>query len=155
MLQTKKSKSKPWSIKQIVEYLVSGGAYFWTGYLAFFIFWSVFHWNLFVAKVGADIIGWVVNYSLQRYWVFNNADLAKHKTDVTGRYLIITAADFLIDYLIVKLLRNAGLSPYLGQFVSAAFFTIWNYFWYKYWVFPEKKVTQSARPRPRNRTRVA
>ncbi len=151
MPQTKNSKSKRWSVKQIVEYLVSGGAYFWSGYLAFFIFWSVFHWNLFLAKIGADIIGWVVNYMLQRYWVFNNADLAKHKTEVTTRYLIITAVNFLIDYLIVRGLRNAGLTPYLGQFVSAGFFTIWNYFWYKYWVFPEKKMTNKTRTRTRIR----
>jgi putative flippase GtrA len=153
MPKTKKSNSNRWSVKQIIEYLVSGGAYFWTGYLAFFIFWSVFHWNLFVAKIGADIIGWVVNYSLKRYWVFNNVDLAKHQTEVTSRYLIITAVNFLIDYLIVKLLRDAGLTPYLGQFVSAGFFTVWNYFWYKFWVFPEKKVTRKVTKGPR--TRVA
>lgn len=142
MHQTKKTKNNRKTAKQIIEYLISGGAYFWSGYLAFFIFWSVFHWNLFIAKIGADIIGWVVNYGLQRYWVFNNDYLAKHKNDVTKRYLIITAANFLIDYLIVKGLRNAGLTPYLGQFVSAGFFTIWNYFWYKYWVFPENKTSR-------------
>jgi len=143
----KLSKKNRKLAKQIIEYLVSGGAYFWAGYLAFFIFDKGLHLSLFYAKIGADIIGWIVNYSLQRYWVFNNAELNKHKTDVTKRYLIITAVDFLIDYLIVKTLKNFGITPYIGQFVSSGFFTIWNYFWYKYWVFPEKKTT--ARPRKR------
>lgn len=148
MIQTKISKKHRKTAKQIVEYLVSGGAYFWSGYLAFFIFYSVLHWSLFYAKIGADIIGWIVNYGLQRYWVFDNSDLAKHKTKVTGRYMFITLVDFMIDYLIVRGLKSIGISPYIGQFVSSGFFTVWNYFWYKYWVFPEKK-DPINRPRTR------
>lgn len=128
--------------KQIIEYMVSGGAYFWTGYLAFFIFDKGLHWTLFWAKISADVVGWVINYILQRHWVFNDPSLAKHKLDVTGRYLFITAVDFLIDYLIVRQLKVIGISPYIGQFVSAGFFTVWNYFWYKYWVFPSKRVSR-------------
>ena len=127
--------------KQIIEYLISGGAYFWSGYLAFFIFDKGFHLSLFYAKVGADIVGWIVNFVLQRYWVFSNPDLNKHKTNVTTKYLIITFVDFIIDYLIVRQLKTFGITPYIGQFVSAGFFTVWNYFWYKYWVFPEKKAS--------------
>jgi putative flippase GtrA len=130
------------SVRQIVEYLVSGGAYFWSGYLAFFVFYQWLHWSLFFAKIGADLVGWIVNYVLQRYWVFNDPALSKHKTEVTTRYLIITAVDFLIDYLIVKELKDIGITPYIGQFVSAGFFTVWNYFWYKFWVFPERKTTR-------------
>ncbi len=142
MNQTKKAKNNRKTAKQIAEYLISGGAYFWSGYLAFFIFDKGLHWSLFYAKIGADLVGWIVNYLLQRYWVFKSDDLDKHKTAVTGRYLIITAVDFLIDYVIVKSLKNFGVSPYIGQFVSSGFFTIWNYFWYKYWVFPEKKAAK-------------
>jgi putative flippase GtrA len=134
---TRKTNSKLNVKKQIVKYAVSGGVYFWTGYVAFFAFDKGLHWTLFYAKVIADIVGWVCNYALQRYWVFNNPSLAKLRTSVTTRYLIITAIDFLIDYIIVKELKNLGLTPYLGQFVSAGFFTVWNYFWYRFWVFPQ------------------
>ena len=135
--QAKPVKKK--TLRQVIEYLVSGGAYFWSGYLAFFILYSIFHVSLFWAKISADVIGWIVNYILQRYWVFNNPDLDKHKNNVTTRYIIITLVDFLLDYLIVKELKNFGITPYIGQFVSAGFFTVWNWFWYKLWVFPEKK----------------
>ncbi len=138
------TKARRQTAKQIVEYIVSGGAFFWSGYLAFFVFDKGFHLNLFWSKIGADVVGWVVNYMLQRYWVFNNAELSKHKTAVTGRYLIITGVDFLIDYLIVLKLKQLGITPYIGQFVSSGFFTVWNYFWYKYWVFPTKKVTRKV-----------
>lgn len=131
-------KGQKREVKRITEYIVSGGAYFWSGYAMFFVLDHIFHLNLWWAKLLANITGWVVNYLLQRYWVFNNPKLAKHKTEVTSRYIIITLADFLIDYLIVAGLKGIGITPYIGQFVSSGFFTFWNYFWYKYWVFPDK-----------------
>ncbi len=123
---------------QIAEYLITGGAYFWSGYGVFALCWSFFGWSLWWAKLSANVVGWSVNYLLQRFWVFNNSDLKKHQTRVTGRYAFITLVDFGMDYLIVAGLRNLGLTPYLGQFVSAGFFTVWNYFWYRFWVFPDK-----------------
>jgi putative flippase GtrA len=125
-------------VKRFTEYLISGGAYFWAGYGAFFVGDKVLHLNLWWAKLGANLFGWSVNYVLQRYWVFSNPGLKKHQTEVTTRYIIITLVDFLMDYLLIRGLKNLGLTPYLGQFVSAGFFTAWNYFWYRFWVFPEK-----------------
>jgi putative flippase GtrA len=43
--------------------------------------------------------------------------------------------NFLLDLAIVGGLRAAGLTPYLGQFASAGFFTVWNYVLFKLWVF--------------------
>jgi putative flippase GtrA len=123
---------------QFIEYCVSGGAYFWSGYLIFFLADKGLHWNLWWAKLSANVVGWIVNYTLQRYWVFNNKGLKGHQTQVTGRYAVITIVDFILDYLIVAGLKNFGISPYLGQFASAGFFTFWNYLWYRFWVFPEK-----------------
>jgi putative flippase GtrA len=123
---------------QFAKYCVSGGAYFWSGYLMFFVADKGLHWNLWWAKMSANVVGWMVNYTLQRFWTFSNPELKKHKTQVTFRYGVITLVDFLLDYVIVASLKNLGLTPYLGQFASAGFFTFWNYLWYKYWVFPEK-----------------
>lgn len=134
----KLKKKQVREVKRITEYLVSGGAYFWTGYATFFVCDQMFHLNLWWAKLTANILGWVVNYILQRYWVFDNPKLAKHQLEVTSRYLVITLVNFVLDYLIVRVLKDNGLTPYLGQFVSAGFFTVWNYCWYKWWVFPEK-----------------
>lgn len=125
-------------IVQIIEYLVSGGLYFWTGYAVFFVCFSVFGWNLWWAKLTANILGWTANFLMQRYWVFSNPVLNKHRTEVTGRYIVITLVDFVLDYVIVYLLQMVGISPYIGQFVSAGFFTVWNYFWYKTWVFTSR-----------------
>ena len=129
--------------KQLVEYLVAGGAFFWSGYLAFAVFDSLFHFPLFIAKQLANVIGLTINYVLEDQWVFKKGK-SNHSYDKrrTGRYAVITIFNFGIDYLIVLGLKDVGITPYLGQFVSAGFFTIWNFVWYKYWVFahhPSKK----------------
>jgi putative flippase GtrA len=137
-MKLKKKQRK--EIKRITEYVISGGAYFWSGYLMFFVIDKGLKGSFFWAKSIATLTGWTVNYLLQRYWVFRNPELKKHQTEVTWRYTVITLTDFVIDYFIVYGLKVAGLTPYIGQFVSSGFFTVWNYLWYKYWVFPEKFV---------------
>lgn len=133
-----KMDTKHKKLVQFIEYLFSGGAYFWIGYGVFALCWSVLDWSLWWAKLAANLTGWTVNYLLQRHWVFNNPQLQQHRTEVTGRYIFITAVDFILDYLIVAGLKGFGVSPYIGQFISAGFFTGWNYFWYRFWVFPNR-----------------
>lgn len=125
-------------VTRIAEYMVSGGAFFWSGYATFFFVDKILGGSFFWAKVSATAVGWTINFILQRYWVFKNPKLNKHQTEVTSHYLILSFVNLVIDYFIVYFLMLAGLSPYFGQFASAGFFTVWNYLWYKYWVFPEK-----------------
>jgi putative flippase GtrA len=135
-------------IIQMIEYMISGGAYFWTGYLIFFIADKGLHWNLWWAKLASNVVGWTINYLFQRYWVFKNPHLKDHLAKTSIRYIFLTLVNFVLDYLIVASLKSVGLTPYLGQFVSSGFFTIWNYFWYRFWVFPESH-KQGIKPRRR------
>lgn len=134
-------------IVQAIEYMIAGGAYFWTGYLVFFIADKGLGWSLFWSKMTANIIGWTVNFVLQRYWVFRNPNLKGTLGQTGGRYLFITIINFFLDYLIVAALKGVGVTPYIGQFISSGFFTFWNYLWYRFWVFPEK--THPAKVPPR------
>ncbi len=56
-----------------------------------------------------------------------------------SRYIFIESIGFVIDYAIIGFLKHIGITPYIGFFISAGFFSIWSFLWYKYWVFPEKK----------------
>lgn len=145
MFKIKIRKKQQREVKRITEYMVSGGAYFWSGYAMFFVLDQYIGLNLWWAKLFANITGWLVNYALQRYWVFNNPKLAKHQTEVTTRYLTITGVNFVLDYFIIAGLKGFGITPYIGAFISSAFFTVWNYLWYKFWVFPEKYPRKRAK----------
>lgn len=142
MFHLKKRQKR--EITRIAEYMISGGAYFWSGYAMFFVLDRGLHFTLWWATLLANITGWLVNYGLQRYWVFKTPELKKHQTEVTSRYAVITLVDFGLNYLIIRSLKSVGITPYIGQFVASGFFTVWNYLWYKYWVFPDKFAKKRA-----------
>jgi len=123
---------------QFAEYMIAGGAYFWTGYAVFFVLDKGLHWNLFAVTMVSNLFGWTVNFVLQRYWVFKNPKMRGHMGEATGRYMVITIIDFGLNYLILYGLKKVGITPYIGQFISSGFFTGWNYLWYRFWVFPER-----------------
>lgn len=121
---------------QLLQYFIGGGAFFWSGYIAFAVFDGLLGWPLFIAKQLANLIGLSANYIIQDRLAFKDPKAKKLlNRRRTGRYITITIINLGIDYLIVAGLNEVGISPYLGQFASAGFFTIWNFLWYKYWVF--------------------
>lgn len=126
------------NIVQFIKYSIGGSIYFWVGYGVFAICYSLFGWWWFWAKVAADVIGWSLNYFVQRYWAFGSNPKLSEMQHI-GRYIFIETIGFILDYVIIAGLDAIGITPYIGFFVSAAFFTVWSFLWYKYWVFPEKK----------------
>jgi putative flippase GtrA len=124
-------------VVQFSKYLAGGSIYFWSGYAIFAFGYSVLHWWWLWAKVAADAIGWTLNYIAQRYWAFSSDHPKLSEMQHVQRYLFIETIGFILDYAIIASLKALGITPYIGFFVSAAFFTVWSYLWYKYWVFPE------------------
>jgi putative flippase GtrA len=134
----KKSQQRHKVLIQFVEYMVSGGVYFWVGYAILDYLYYALHWSLWWSTILSNVVGWSVNFVLQRFWVFNNKSLKGNQTQVTTRYIIITLVDFVLNYFILYALKGVGITPAIGQFISSGFFTVWNYLWYRFWVFPEK-----------------
>lgn len=119
------------------KYLIGGSIYFWVGYGVFAVCFSVFHWNWFISKVCCDVIGWSLNYIVQRYWAFSDRH-SLSEMQHAGRYVFIETVGFVLDYLLIGGLYKLGITPYIGFFISGIFFTGWSFLWYKYWVFPER-----------------
>lgn len=122
-------------VVQFAEYLVGGNVFFVSGYLIFALLYSGVGWPWWAAKILADIVGWTLNYLVQRYWAFSKRSLQKDEGRNRTRYVILSVVDTILDYAIVGGLVWVGVSPYIGMFVAAGFFTVWNFLWYKYWVF--------------------
>ncbi len=132
------------NLKQIIQYSITGGAWFWSGYAMFALCYSVFGLDIIASKIISYTFGLIVNFLLERFWVFDSRDSRKNLDKVTGRYVVLSGINLAIDTAIVWGLSKAGISPYIGQFVSAGFFTVWNYLWYRLWVFARK-----SKPHPR------
>lgn len=138
-------KIKRWSdykihprLAQFLEYMVGGGVYFWGGLAIFAICFEIFHWPWWVAKGLADIIGWSANYLIQRYWAFYDSKLKGQDGWVITKFVIVNGVDLIFDYLIVWAFVHNGITPYIGFLVSAGFTTVWDYLWYRFWVFKPK-----------------
>jgi putative flippase GtrA len=132
------------NVIQFLEYLIGGTVYFWSGYLIFAVCYSGLGWDWLPAKMMADAVGWTLNYLVQRYWAFNSSGLKRHEGRTVGRYGLLTVGNFILDYLMIWGLKSIGISPYLGFFISSGFFTVWNYLWYRFWVFFVTKRNTSA-----------
>lgn len=136
-------KSRAGLVKQFGKYMAGGSLYFWVGYLVFAICYSGLHLFWLWSKMAADAIGWSLNYFVQRYWAFNSEHMRFSEMQHASRYIFIESIGFVLDYLIIAGLKAVGVTPYIGFFISAGFFTVWSYLWYKYWVFPENKTLKS------------
>lgn len=124
---------------QFGKYLTGGSVYFWSGYAVFAVCYSGFKWGWLYAKIAADLVGWSLNYLVQRYWAFAGDRIRLREIEHIGRYVLISTIGLILDYLIIAALYQIGITPYIGFFIAAGFFTVWNYLWYKYWVFPARK----------------
>lgn len=144
----KLSKKTRHLLVQFAEYMISGGVWFWSGYILIVLLDN--HIGLFWANLVGNAVGITLNFLLQRYWVFRTKRPGKIAF-TAGRYIVYTVLNaFLLNYLILYALREyVGLQPEIGQFIASGFFTFWNYFWYKVWVFPEGEHPAKEKPRMR------
>jgi len=132
---------------QATEYMVTGGVWFWSGYVI--IVGLDNYIGLFWANILGNSVGLSLNFILERYWVFRTSNKAKLGL-MAKRYIIYTVLNaFILNYLILEGLRRNGIEPEFGQFIASGFFTVWNYLWYKYYVF-NANVSHDAPKRTRH-----
>jgi len=142
----KQSKLRKYAI-QIGEYMITGGVWFWSGYIIIITLDN--HIGLFWANLIGNTVGITLNFLLERYWVFRTKKQPKLGV-IAGRYIAYTVLNaYLLNYFILVGLQRNGIEPEIGQFIASGFFTVWNYFWYKYWVF-NAKVKHNAPKRSRH-----
>lgn len=132
-------------VTRFIKYLIGGNAQFWSGYASFALFDLVFGIDFWPARIASYAVGVSVNFFIERFWAFNVKRISKRQVEASAqRYYFLSFVNFLLDMAIVGGLREIGISPYIGQFISAGFFTVWNYLIFKLWVF-RKGTTKRAK----------
>lgn len=132
-------------LTRIAGYMVGGGVWFWTGYII--IVFLNGRIPLFWANFIGNAVGITLNFIIERYWAFKTNRPATIGV-TTRRYIIYTVLNaFLLNYLILKGLKQIGIEPKYGQFIAAGFFSVWNYLWYKAWVFKDQDPRKQVRRR--------
>lgn len=144
--QTKKQTRTRTLLLQFAQYMITGGVWFWSGYLLISLLDN--HIGLFTANLIGNTVGFSLNFLLERYWVFRSKKPAKLGV-MALRYLVYTALNaLLLNYAILYGLQEyANVEPEIGQFIASGFFTVWNYVWYKLWVFKKEPQKRPKRTR--------
>lgn len=124
----------------VVAYLVTGAVVTLSDYGSFTLCFSVFNVGLLAATVIAYLVGLVVSYVLNRYWVYRKG--AENQSQATGiwRYLVFLAFNLALTYAMLWAMQNwLGISPYIGKIVVNFFMFFWIYVGNAYWVFKGEK----------------
>lgn len=120
----------------LAAYVASGAITSLADYLAFTIFFSYIPLGLLAATIGAYLVGLVVSYLQNRFWVFRKGASRQAETTNLWRYVTFLAINLGITYLILWALETyMGITPYLGKFVVGFFMFFWIYAGNHFWVF--------------------
>lgn len=132
---TPKKPSKK-SVKQFAWYNLGGVSFFVVGYMVFSLLYGLFSLEWWIAKVIGDVSGWSVNYVIQRLLAFREESKGHSEKQLLIRFSALSLVNVVIDYAIVWALKELlHITPFIGLFIAATFFTIWKFIWYKLWVF--------------------
>lgn len=125
---------------EFVKLQLAGNILFWGTYIGYFLLFEIAEWGYMEALVTASLVSHFLFFIANKEWVFED-DTGKRKTSVEAiRFALFMGLNFFINIgIITGLQQYFDISPYIGQFISAFFFTIWSFVGLKYWVFRDVK----------------
>ena len=116
---------------KIFRYLVSGGMATATNLFFLFIFANIVGIWYITSEIMAYIISYVVSFTMQKYWTFNDGSKDKIKSQAII-YTIVTTANLGLNALILYVLVQYGhLNHLIGQVIASAIIAVESYFIYK------------------------
>ena len=134
-----KQKDKKSLIKLAIEFLklqLAGNILFWGTYVGFFVFHELLKIDQTSALVIASVIAHGFFFLADKEWVFADKTGRRKTSGEIGRFIIFMGINFFINIGIIQTLSIVyGITPYIGQFISAMFFVAWNFIGLKWWVF--------------------
>lgn len=125
---------------QAVAYMVSGALVTFSDYATFTTCYSFLSFDLLWATITAYIVGLVVSYILNRYWVYRKG--AENQSQAKGlwRYAAFLAFNLGLTYAMLWAMQTwFGISPYFGKWIVNFFMFFWIYIGNNYWVFRGEK----------------
>lgn len=137
----KKTKKKLFALAiEFIKLQLSANILFWVTMIGLFILNELFKWPQLAALATASIIAHILFFIVNKEWVFDDKTGKRKTSHEVGRFIIFMGVNYFINLGIVTTLHEYfSISPYLGQFIAAIFFTIWNFVGLKYWVFQDVK----------------
>ena len=117
----------------VVRFLGIGGAAFVLDLGLLIVGRDVLHLELSLATALAFWLSLAFSFLMQRHFAFSSS--AGFLTSA-WRYGVLLAVNSAATVLIVAAFEALGPGYIVGKFAATALVTVWNFFAYRYWVFP-------------------
>lgn len=137
--KSKRAARKKKFIELFIEFLklqLAGNIPFWGTYLLFALFDQVMAVDAFSSLLVATVIANVLFFVVDDRWVFKNS--RKHRKTATEvwRFIAFMSVSSLFTFNITwQLYQLLGITPYIGQFISAVISTLLTFIGLRFWVF--------------------
>lgn len=140
-LSARKKKSLIQGLFEFIKLQIAGNIPFWGTYLLFALLDNVFHADEFQALLVATVAAYMVFFIVDDRWVFNKTRHNRKTTTEIWRFVVFMSLTALLTFNITWQLNELfGITPYIGQFISAGLSITWTFIGLKFWVFaPNKK----------------
>lgn len=128
--------------KQLFRYVVVGTSGFGIDFLTLIILTSFFGINPTVAVVFNQAITLSYNFTLNKYWSFENKQMP-HKQLV--RYLSLAAWNYTFSVGAMYVLNEQfGVHYLVARLLSVITMVSWNFLLYRHWVYAQEKVDRDT-----------
>lgn len=130
-------------IKLLVEFIklnIAGNVLFWGTYFGFALFHGIFGWSELPALATASILAHGLFFIVDKKWVFVDKTGRRKTSGELIRFGVFMGLSYFLNIgIIFSLSEYADVTPYIGQFIAAAFFALWNFIGLRWWVFKEMR----------------
>lgn len=134
-----KRKQKRSIIKFVIEFFkvqFAGNILFWVTYGSYFVFDTFAKIPYPISFIMATVTGNIIFFLLDRNWIYNSKSGKCKTSKEILRFVLFMTLNFFINIFIIQILHDTlNISPYIGQFVAAGFFTVWTFLGLHFWVF--------------------
>lgn len=121
---------------EIGRFIVAGGLATGTNLAALFVLVDVAHVWYIASAILAYGIATVIGFSLQKFWAFSHNSLTHTKREVLW-FVLNNALGLAFDAVaLYVLVEYAGLWYMAAQFIALALIALWNFFIYRFVIFP-------------------
>lgn len=150
---------KQFTLQNLIEFIklqLAGNILFWGTYLGFFLLYEMANWTEVASLAIASIVAHILFFIANSEWVFDEKGKRRKSPGELTRFIMFMGLNYFINLgIIYSLSHYFGITPYIGQFVSAMFFTLWTFVGLKYWVFREAHHHASLRVKRKKDVRRA
>jgi putative flippase GtrA len=124
---------------EVFRFFISGSTAAATNLILLYIFTSLLGIWYIASLVIAYAIAIIVSFSLQKFWTFSHYSLERTRSEIMWYILNNILGLSFNAVLLYILVEYVGLWYMYAQFIPLVILSIWNFFVFRFFIFPKPK----------------